>query len=141
MAETPEMTRLPMTTPAPLKFVPIALEEIERFEGRVAITVPHTGKLDQAGRRLNRLMRGSLERFVDSEAFSKMAAGDARDLSYPAGLAAEALQVVKLDARPTTAEARKAGAAIGRCSRSCAPTAGWATSPLRRCCAPTATPR
>jgi leucyl aminopeptidase len=103
-----------MTTPAPLTFVPIALDEIERFEGRVAITVSHTGKLDQVGRRLNRLMRGSLERFVASEAFSKMAPGDARELSFPSGLSADSLQVVKLDARPTTAQARKAGAAIGR---------------------------
>jgi leucyl aminopeptidase len=103
-----------MTSPASVRFVPIALEELERFEGRLAVTVPHTGKLDQVGRRLNRLMRGSLERFVDSAAFSKLAQGEARELSFPAGLAAEALLVVKLDVRPSTEEARKAGAAIGR---------------------------
>jgi leucyl aminopeptidase len=103
-----------MTTPAPVRFVPLDLDEVERFEGRIAVVVPPTGKLDQVGRRLNRLMRGALERFAESDAFSRMAPGETRDLAYPAGLAAEALQVVKLDGRPSVEEARKAGGAIGR---------------------------
>ena len=103
-----------MTTPAPVRFEPIYPDAIERFEGRVVATVPTSGKLDQIGRRLNRVTRGALERFAESDAFGRMAAGEARDLAYPAGMAAEALQVVKLDARPTVDEARKAGAAIGK---------------------------
>jgi leucyl aminopeptidase len=103
-----------MTTPAPVRFEPIDPDAIERFEGRVVVTVPPSGKLDQIARRLNRVTRGALERLAESDAFGRMAAGEARDLAYPAGMAAEALQVVKLDARPTAEEARKAGGAIGK---------------------------
>ena len=50
-------------------------------------------------RRVNRLMRGALERFVESETFSRMHEGEARDLAFPSGMAAEAVQVVRLDRR------------------------------------------
>lgn len=103
-----------MTTPAQLSFVEIDLDALAGHEGRIVVVVGHTGKLDQAGRRLNRLMRGALERFVDSEAFAKMEQGEARDLSFPSGLAAEAVQVVKLDRKPDPVDARKAGVAIGK---------------------------
>jgi leucyl aminopeptidase len=103
-----------MTTPATLSFVDADLDTLADTEGRIAVIVPPTGKLDQAGRRLNRLMRGALERFVDGEEFAKMKEGDARDLGYPSGMQTEAVQVVKLDRKADAAVARKAGAAIGR---------------------------
>jgi leucyl aminopeptidase len=103
-----------MTTPATLSFVDADLDTLADTEGRIAVIVPPTGKLDQAGRRLNRLMRGALERFVDGEEFAKMKEGDARDLAYPSGMQTEAVQVVKLDRKAETATARKAGAAIGK---------------------------
>jgi leucyl aminopeptidase len=103
-----------MTTPATLAFVDADLDRLGETEGRIAVIVPPTGKLDQAGRRLNRLMRGALERFVDGEDFARMKEGEARDLSYPTGMLAEAVQVVKLDRKADAATARKAGAAIGK---------------------------
>ncbi len=103
-----------MTQPADIAFKPVDLDALATFPGRIAVFVPGKGTLDQAGRRLNRLMRGSLARFVESAAFSKMKEGDATDLAYPAGLAAEAVQIVRLERRPGVAEARKAGAAIGQ---------------------------
>jgi leucyl aminopeptidase len=103
-----------MTTPATLAFAEADLDRLGDTEGRIAVIVPPTGKLDQAGRRLNRLMRGALERFVDGEDFARMKEGEARELSYPSGMAAEAVQVVKLDRKADPATARKAGAAIGK---------------------------
>jgi leucyl aminopeptidase len=103
-----------MTTPATLAILETDLERLAGMEGRIAVVVPPTGKLDQAGRRLNRLMRGALERFVDGEDFARMKEGEARDLAYPSGMAAEAVQVVKLDRKADAAAARKAGAAIGK---------------------------
>jgi leucyl aminopeptidase len=103
-----------MTTPATLAFAEADLDRLGETEGRIAVIVPPTGKLDQAGRRLNRLMRGALERFVDGEDFARMKEGEARDLSYPSGMLAEAVQVVKLDRKADAATARKAGAAIGK---------------------------
>ena len=103
-----------MTTPATLAILETDLERLAGTEGRISVVVPPTGKLDQAGRRLNRLMRGALERFVDGEDFARMKEGEARDLAYPSGMAAEAVQVVKLDRKADAATARKAGAAIGK---------------------------
>ena len=101
-----------MTRPAELRFLPNDPEAIAGFEGRVALVVGD--RLDALGRRVNRLSRGAVERLVASEAWGKMKPGDARELAFPAGLAAEALQVVKLPRGAGRAEARKAGVAIGR---------------------------
>ena len=103
-----------MTRPATLAFATADLERLAELDGRIAVVVPPTGKLDQTGRRLNRLMRGALERFVDGEIFAKMKEGEARDLLSPSGMVAEAVQVVKLDRKPEPAVARRAGAAIGK---------------------------
>ena len=106
-----------MTTPVNLSFAEIDLDAITEAEGRVACFVTPSGKLDQLGRRVNRLTRGALERFAESDAFAKMGEGDASELAFPAGLAAEALLVVKLDRKPDMRHARKAGVQIGRTAR------------------------
>jgi len=103
-----------MTTPTSIRFDEIDLDAIAAAEGRVAVFLPEDGKLDQAARRVNKLTRGALARFAESEAFSKMKPGEAKALAYPAGLAAEAVDVVRLDRRPSVEEARKAGAALAK---------------------------
>ncbi len=103
-----------MTTPATLAFVETDLDSLAGTEGRIAVIVPASGRLDQAGRRINRLTRGALERFAEGGDFAKMKEGEARDLAYPSGMKAEAVQVVKLDRKAEAATARAAGAAIGR---------------------------
>ncbi len=106
-----------MTSPATLEFAETDLDLLPAATGRVVVIVTPSGKLDQGARRVNRLTRGALERFAESEDFAKMKEGDARDLAYPTGLAAEAVQVVKLDRRPDADLARRAGVAIGRAAR------------------------
>ncbi|MEM9475649.1 MAG: leucyl aminopeptidase [Pseudomonadota bacterium] len=103
-----------MTTPAPISFIPVELDQIADAEGRIAVFVSVSGKLDQTARRVNRLTRGALERFAESSAFAKMKAGDARDLAFPSGVAADVVQVIKLDRRPDAEAARKAGITIGK---------------------------
>jgi leucyl aminopeptidase len=103
-----------MTQPAAIDFKPLDLDAVAGFAGRIVVFVTGTGTLDQAGRRVNRLSRGALERFAASKAFAKLKDGEAAELAYPAGMAAEAVQVVRLARRPTVDEARKAGAAIGK---------------------------
>ncbi|SIN98055.1 leucyl aminopeptidase [Vannielia litorea] len=90
------------------------IEAIAGAEGRVVVLVPEGGQLDVAGRRVNRLCKGALKRFVESEAFGKLEEGEAKDLAWPAGMAAEAVQVVRLSRRASVEEARRAGAAIGK---------------------------
>ena len=102
-----------MTKPPVIEILPLESDAVAGFAGRVVVFLPESGKLDQGARRVNRLMRGALERFASSEAFAEMKPGEARDLAWPAGMAASAVQVVRLEAKPAPLELRKAGAAIG----------------------------
>ncbi|WP_138464966.1 leucyl aminopeptidase [Poseidonocella sp. HB161398] len=103
-----------MTTPAPIHFRETDLELLATFEGRVVTFVTADGRLDQLGRRVNRLTRGALERAVSSPAFEALGQGEALEMGFPAGMAADALQVVKIARKPRIAEARAAGSAIAR---------------------------
>ena len=103
-----------MTTPIVANFTATDLEAIAKFEGRVIVLVGADGKLDQAARRVNRLSKGAVARLAASAAFDKMKSGDDKDLAFPAGMAADAVQVVKLERRASVVQARKAGAAIAR---------------------------
>ncbi|MEM1361962.1 MAG: leucyl aminopeptidase [Pseudomonadota bacterium] len=103
-----------MTAPTVINFKEVDLDAIATAEGRVVVFVSKDGKLDQTARRVNRLTRGALERFATSEAFGKLKDGEALDLAFPSGMAADAVQVVKLSRRPNAETARKAGAAIGK---------------------------
>lgn len=89
------------------------LDRIAEATGRIVVFVPESGKLDQFARRVNRLMKGALERFVKSKRFSKMKEGDGRDLAFPTGLNADAVQVIRLERRSNPKAERRAGAAIG----------------------------
>ncbi len=102
-----------MNSPIKPNFVEIDLDAIALAEGRVVVFVPEDGRLDRAARRVNRLMRGGLARFAASEAFGRLKPGEARDLAWPGGMNAEAVQVVRLERRRDVFDARKAGAAIG----------------------------
>ena len=103
-----------MTTPVSIRFNEVELDAIATWEGRVAAFIGPEGKLDQAGRRVNRLTRGALARLSASEGFAKMKQGDVKELAMPAGMAADALLAVRLDRRPSVEEARRAGAALGK---------------------------
>ncbi len=103
-----------MTQPVSIQFRATDLDAIAEHAGRVVVFAGTGGATGAAARRINRLTRGALDRFLDSQAFEKMKAGDAADLAWPAGLAAEALQVVKLDRGADVLTARKAGATIGK---------------------------
>ena len=103
-----------MTQPATLKITDLDIDVIASAEGRVAVIVPADGKMSTGARRVNRLMKGALARFVESEAFEKLGMGKAKELAFPVGMQAEAVLVVKLDRSADALTARKAGASIGR---------------------------
>lgn len=94
-------------------FIEPDLDAISLAEGLIAVFVPEEGKLDVMARRVNRLTKGALARFVESEGFSKMKEGDTKTLFFPTGVVAEAVQIVRLDKRTRGKTAREAGAAIG----------------------------
>jgi leucyl aminopeptidase len=103
-----------MPAPIAISFHRTDAAEALTATGRVALLVGAEGRLAGAGARLDRAARGALRRALASPAWGKLKAGEALDLAWPAGLKAEALQLVKLPRRASVAEARKAGAAIAK---------------------------
>ncbi len=93
------------------------LEALAEAEGRVAVCVSPDGKMSPGARRLNRLSKGAVKRAIESAAFEKAKAGDVMSLAYPAGMAAEAVDLVKLSRNPAQDEARRAGAALAKLTR------------------------
>ena len=103
-----------MTTPITITYSATDLDAIATFEGRIACFVPAEGTLDQGAKRLNKLMKGALLRFVESDGFEGLKEGQSKDLNFPTGLAVDCVQVIRLSKRPSVEDARKAGVAIGR---------------------------
>jgi leucyl aminopeptidase len=103
-----------MTTPVAVTVAQTDLAALAGLPGRIAMLVPPDGRLGAEARRLDRLTRGAVGRAVASKAWGKLKAGESLDLAYPAGLAAEAVQLVPLAAKPSALDARKAGAAVGK---------------------------
>lgn len=103
-----------MTHPVPIHFRPVEIDSLPRLTGRIVAFADGTAGLSPGLRRLDRLTRGAILRFLESEAFGRLKPGEAVDLAWPAGLLAEAVQIVRLPKRADAAQARKAGGAIGR---------------------------
>ena len=103
-----------MTHPVPIHFRPVDLDVLPRLTGRIVAFADGRTGLTPAVRRLDRLTRGAILRFLDSDAFSRLKPGESVDLAWPAGLLCEAVQIVRLPRRADAAQARKAGGAIGR---------------------------
>jgi leucyl aminopeptidase len=103
-----------MPQPLPIAFLATDLDALAGVTGRIAVLVEPGQPMSPGFRRLDRLAKGALTRAVASEAFGKLKPGEAMDLAWPAGLQAEAVQLIRLPKKASLAEARKAGAAAGR---------------------------
>lgn len=102
-----------MSHPVAIRFETLEIDGLAGLAGRLALIVEGAKPAGAAARRIDRLMRGGLARALASDAVAKLKPGEALELAFPAGLGAEALQLVHLPRRATAAEARKAGAAVG----------------------------
>jgi leucyl aminopeptidase len=103
-----------MTEPLALSFAPFDPEALARAEGRIAVLVEAEGRPGAEARKLDALTRKALSRLLASPGWGKAKAGEAMQIGFPGGLAAEALVAVKLPRKATAEEARKAGAAIAK---------------------------
>ena len=83
-------------TPMTPTFTETDIDLLANATGRVAVFITPDGKLDTGARRVNRLTKGALQRFIDSEKFEKLGEGKVMALSFPTGMAADAIDVVKL---------------------------------------------
>lgn len=103
-----------MTAVTPITFTDFAPDDLATKDGMIAVFATEDGKLDPGARKINSLTRKTVQRVIDGPAFEKAKAGDAIAVAMPFGLAAEAVIVVKLPRRPTSQEARKAGASLAK---------------------------
>ena len=103
-----------MTAPAPIRFAETDLDAIAGAEGRVAVLVTPDGRMDAGARRANRIAKGAVARLLESERFEKAKTGQVFSITWPNGLAAEALDVLVLPRNACAVEARKAGAKLGK---------------------------
>ncbi|GGA24726.1 leucyl aminopeptidase [Neptunicoccus cionae] len=99
-----------MTSPISPDFVETDLDRIDAFEGKIVCFLTPAGGLDPLSRRVNKLAKGVLARFSESEAFENMKAGAVQVMDFPANIAAKAIVIVKLGRKADAAVARKAGA-------------------------------
>ncbi|WP_299023538.1 leucyl aminopeptidase [uncultured Sulfitobacter sp.] len=103
-----------MSILTPISFTETDLDTVATHEGRVAVFVDAQGKLDPGARRVNRLTKGAVARVVESPKWAKMKDADVISLGYPAGMAAEAVDVVRIERNAKGVPARKAGAALAK---------------------------
>ena len=102
-----------MSQPLPIQFAKPDPDALAAVTGRIVV-LAEPGQPASAGfRRLDRLARGALTRAVASEGFAKLKPGEGMELGFPAGLQADAVQILRLPKRADQAQARKAGAAVG----------------------------
>jgi leucyl aminopeptidase len=103
-----------MTELATLKIAETNLDELATRAGAIAVFATPDRKLDAAARKVNGLTKKAVTRATESAQFEKAKVGDAMTLSFPAGIAATKVIVVKLGRRPSVDDARKAGASIAK---------------------------
>ncbi|GFE51759.1 putative cytosol aminopeptidase [Roseobacter cerasinus] len=102
-----------MTTPTAVTFSKTDIERLGDHAGRIGLVVDAEGRLDVAGRRVNRLSKGALKRALEARVADGFKEGDSLTLAYPAGMAAEAVDVICLPKNAGEVAARHAGAAFG----------------------------
>ncbi|WP_323779439.1 leucyl aminopeptidase [Leisingera sp.] len=103
-----------MSSLTPIRFAEYDPQALPEMTGRVAVMVTPDGSMDQAARTANRLSKGAIARLIESDGFKKAKAGDVISLGWPAGMQAEALDVLVLPRKLTPVEARQAGAKLAK---------------------------
>jgi leucyl aminopeptidase len=107
-----------MTAPARIDFKGIGGEPLASLlsasTGVVAVFVAPEGRPDAVTRKVDAVTRKVLSRLLASPGWARLKPGEGLRIAFPGGMAAEALVVVKLDRKPSVAEARKAGATLAQ---------------------------
>jgi leucyl aminopeptidase len=99
-----------VTAPLQTVFAAVEPDALAEIAGRVVVL--DTAAEADLFRAVDALAGGALSRLTGSEAYGRAKAGSGHVLAHPAGLAAEAVQVVKLPGEPSADDLRKAGATI-----------------------------
>jgi leucyl aminopeptidase len=95
-------------------FALLDLNSLAHVTGRLAVFAEPGAPLPRASAKLDRLMRGAISRAMGSEAFAKLSPGEGLVLAYPAGLAAQAVHLLRLPRKPDLRAQRKAGFTLAK---------------------------
>ncbi|AXC48474.1 leucyl aminopeptidase [Paracoccus suum] len=98
-----------MSHPVEITFTDATPDALRERAGRIALIVDERRRLPG----LPGVTRAAVQRALESPAFAKLKPGAAMEMAFPAGMAAEALQLVYLPRKADVPTARKAGAQIG----------------------------
>ena len=85
-----------MPKPLPIQFQATDLESLASAKGRIAVLADAGQPSSPGFRKLDRLSKGALARAAGSDAFGKLKPGEAMELAFPPGLAADAVQLIRL---------------------------------------------
>ena len=100
--------------PKNIEFTETDLDMLSQATGRIAAILSPDGRLDNIGRRLNKLTKGAVLRLTQDPEFEKRKSGEVITLAYPAGLQAKAIDLVVLDKRAERIPTRQAGVALAK---------------------------
>ena len=103
-----------MRKPTQFTYHSVEIDIIANQIGRVAVFLDDEGRMDVSARSVNRLTKGAVTRLIESERFQKMKQGQVFTLNLPVGMAAEAVDIVRLSRRATVEQARAAGASLAK---------------------------
>lgn len=95
-------------------FAELDLTALATVTGRVVVFADPAHPLPRAAKSADKMTRGALARAVGSDRFGKLAAGDGITLPFPAGMAADEVQIIRLPRKPDTKTLRRAGITIGK---------------------------
>ncbi|MTH79503.1 leucyl aminopeptidase [Paracoccus aestuariivivens] len=99
-----------MTHPVEISFTSSETEGLAARKGRIAILLSPGARLPGG---LSRAARLAVQRALQSDAWKAVKPGKALELAFPAGMEADAIQLVSAPRRADVVTARKAGATIG----------------------------
>ncbi|MDS9467762.1 leucyl aminopeptidase [Paracoccus sp. MBLB3053] len=99
-----------MTHPVEISFTSVENQDLVSRKGRIAVLVAPNARVPSS---LPRPARAAVARALASDAWKALKPGKSLELGFPAGLQADAIQLVALPRRTDVATARKAGASIG----------------------------
>ena len=69
---------------------------LENCKERIGILLRPDGKLDQVGRRVNQVTKGSLQRLIENGDFKSLKTGHVFTLPVPVGMETKSLEIVIL---------------------------------------------
>ena len=90
------------------------LELLEEDYDRISVFIDDAKKLNRICARLNKLTKGMIVRVISSKEFEKKSCGDILTLSFPGGLQAKYLDLVKWTKSGQPNDARKAGVNLAK---------------------------